>query len=227
MAVKLKSWNWQAVAIGAPGSGKSYWLRHEAWREAQRVGAYLIVSDPTNSWDEDKDVPKAHYATGADLARGLAERGGRVAHILDVPDADDALRVGMKVAQAAMASAKNGRYWPVMVVADEAVTAQGAKARGLSPLWVDAIARRRHHGIGIGITSQSTYFAHRAVLMLATRVEVFRICDPADVKRLTAIGVPKELALQLPTFPDREHVTVQNGRVTAINDRAYSAVIQR
>lgn len=223
MSVRLKAWNWQVVAIGAPGSGKSFWMRRASWAEAQRTGGVLLVHDPTNSWDEDPQVPKRRYASGVELQRGLAETGSRVAHVLDVDDADQVLAVGIKVAHANLAAAKNGRYTPVLVVTDEAVEAEGAEARKLSPLWRKAIARRRHFGIGIGITAQSAFFAHRSVMTLATRIEVFRVMDPADENRLRAVGLRDPgLVARLVELPDREHITVQNGRVTAVNDRPYS-----
>lgn len=225
--IELKQFNEQVVYIGAPGSGKSYLARHEAWARSKDVGGYLIAHDPTGSFDDERKIPHRRHASTEALHRALAKEGGRVAHILETDDADEVLRAAIHVGQASMARAQRGQFAPVLLLVDEAVAVDGAAAHGLTPLWKNAIMRRRHYGIGLYLTAQTAHLAHRTVLTLATRIEVFRIADPADEKRLIAIGLDADIAANLRRMEDRAHVTVERGRVVAVHNAETEQITQR
>lgn len=215
--IPTRSLNEQWLYVGLPGTGKSWAAREDAWAACRAQGGYLIAHDPTESFlDLGVKVPSARYATPEALAKGVAERGGAVAHVIDTDDGDLVLSVALRLAAASMAQApaNRGRFRPVYVYWDEAVAAgDGMRARMLSPLWMDAIARRRRYGIAPVMTSQSTYFAHRTVLTFASRIKVFRLADPADAIRLRSVGVTKELAAKVSSLPDRQFIEIRNGQV--------------
>lgn len=221
MTVKLKDLDFQVVAVGRPKSGKSYWLRRYVWAESLRTNGFVIVHDPADSWKEDRGVPHlVHHGVG-ELHAALKKHGGRVAHILEVDDVDQVLEAARNLAANSMARAQGGRFHPVYVVVDEAVDAEGLDPENLSPLWRKACAKRRHWGIGIAITMQSIHQAHRSIRGYATRIEVFGLIDDVDLNALRRIGLDRALLETVQRLPNREHVTIEFGRTTAVNGRPW------
>lgn len=210
--VRLKSFNVQRIYIGAPGTGKSWRARRDAWALARATGAYVLMHDPTHSMDGDRAVPHRRYSSLQALAAGLAKYGGSVVHILDVDDADEVLRAAISLAAQSMARAVGGEFHPVIVLIDEIVMSEGLNPHAISPLWRTTIARRRHLGVSPFLTAQSAHFGHRAVLTLATEIRVFRIADPADEKRLISVGLDPAVARTIRALPDRHSVVIRNGR---------------
>jgi hypothetical protein len=186
--------------------------------EARRTGAYVLVHDPTGSYDTDpyrriwSRAGGVHRHESADAAVRALSSAPRGAHVIDVADGGEVLRAGLRVGAASMARAKDGKYNPVIVIVDEAVGAEGVQSHGLDREWLDAIVKRRHLGIGIGWTGQSTYVAHRALLMQSTELYVFRLVDPADHKRLQALGLTRDEARRVAHLPDRAALVFRNSR---------------
>lgn len=225
-----RSLNEQWMYIGMPGTGKSWKARLDMWASAQETGGYVVAQDPTESFeDKGVDIPHVRYDTPGKLAAGVRKHGGSCVHILDGHDGDVVLATGKALAAASMAegrrkAAKNPldprskerepMFAPVYLYWDEAVaSSEDSGPRRLSPLWMDLLGRRRRYGIVPVMTSQSTFFAHRSVLMLSSRIYAFRLTDPEDAKRLKACGLPKHLGETLARVPDYEYYEMQSGRV--------------
>lgn len=215
--IPTRSLNEQWVYAGMPGTGKSWKARLDIWKAAQKTGGYVIAHDPTESFEDDGvQIPHVRYDTPGKLARGVGQHGGSCVHILDVRDGDTVLNTGKALAAASMAEAPRhqGKFRPVYIYWDEAVASSEENGpRRLSPLWMDALARRRRYGIALVMTSQSTFFAHRSVLMLSSRIYAFRLTDPEDAKRLRSCGLPRHLGDTLGRVPDREYYELVTGRV--------------
>lgn len=225
-----RSLNEQWVYAGMPGTGKSWKARIDTWKAAQQTGGYFIAHDPTESFEDDGvDIPHQRYDTPAKLIAGVRKHGGSCVHILDGHDGDTVLRTGKALAAASMAEgrrkaaknpldpksvARKPMFAPVFLYWDEAVASSEENGpRRLTPLWMDLLGRRRRYGIVPVMTTQSTFFSHRSVLMMCSRVYAFRLSDPEDAKRLRSVGLTRELGETLPRVPDRMFYEMQKGRV--------------
>lgn len=212
--IPVRKLNEQWVYLGLPGSGKSWKARIDTWEAAQAQGGFVIAHDPTDSFDDEGvDIPHLRYKSPAELARGVQAHGGGCVHILATSNGDDVLRVALRLAQTNMAQARQGHFRPTYIYWDEAVAAGDMKARGLSDLWMDALARRRRYGIAPTLTAQTSFFAHRSVLMMSTRTFIFTLIDPEDIDRMKAVGVPKEWRERLHAIPEYEYLEMRRGRV--------------
>lgn len=217
--VPVKGWNFFVGAVGIPGTGKSHAIARRVAEESTRIAAYNLVHDPTGSYDEAdyQKIWQAHggtfrYPNARAALRGIASNPGG-AHIIDAIDGGEVLEAGIKLAATSLGRAKDGHYHPVVVTLDEASGADGADSRKLSQEWLEAIVQRRHLGIGVAWTAQSTYVAHRMFLMQSTELYVFRQCDPADLRRLRAVGMSLEETAEVAELEDRRALVVVKNRV--------------
>lgn len=222
--VKIKSWNFLVGCVGVPGTGKSYRASQRVLEEARATSAYVIAHDPNGTFDDPgiaaqwKGYGGVHrHESVAVMERALASNPAGI-HVVDVLDGGELMTSAVKIGAASMARAKDGFYHPTILLLDEAVGAEGvASSRGIGRDWLDAIVSRRHKGIGIAWTAQSTFVAHRMLIMQARELYLFRCVDPADEKRLAAVGITREDFARIRALPDRKCLTVKAGRVESKN----------
>jgi hypothetical protein len=222
MPAKLKEWNFQIGAFGVPATGKSHRVATRCALESQKVGAYVLVHDPTMSYSEAPyrkiwaPYGGIHHHDSPSAAADDLLRHPRGAHVVAADDAVEVLRLGIEVAAKSIdRAARSGTkmYHPVIIILDEVLDAEGLKSQHLDMVWKRAQAKRRHWGIGIAYTGQSCYVAHKTILMWSTELYAFRMMDPADHKRLRSVGLSKEQAEEgVPALRDRHCYYVENHR---------------
>jgi hypothetical protein len=209
VGVPLKSWNVNVGVLGEPGTGKSYYALRLAQALAAGAPAYVVAHDPTGSYDGPGIY---HHETREAVLAGLRAHPGGI-HCLESPDGDEVLRLAIGVAELAGGAAVRGHAVPVVALLDEIVEVEGANPRRLDSLLRTVIARRRHLGSGLGIiwTGQSAYFAHRALLNLATRWVLFRLSAEEDLDRLRSRGAQQSVLDRVAVLPDRHHIVIDRG----------------
>jgi hypothetical protein len=225
MPVPLRSLDETVIAVGRQKVGKSWWLRRYLWERTRATGGYMLATDPNLGFSDDRSIPSRRYASIEGARLGLRKYGGTVVHVLDAPiTIDEGRDFAMKLAAASMAVAQPEKappekrhFAPVFYMIDEAVQSEGTTAKGMTTEWIDLFARRRHHGVAVGMTMQSAYYAHRVVAGQATRIEVFPLQDPHDVRRLVELGLDPELAPEVSRLQPREHITIECGVTTGVH----------
>ncbi len=216
MGVELKTWNLAVFCAGVPGTGKSYFAVRYAEQLARRAGGYVVAHDPTGGY---AGAQIHRYATVDALWKRLTTAPGGV-HVLDVPDGGEVIAAACRLAEAAAKNRPKGvtKVAPVVCLLDEIVAVEGASPSRLDDQLRTVLARRRHIGSGVGLiwTSQSMYFANRALLGLSTELVLFRLTAEQDLDRLRKAGIPDDVVRAVAQLPDRAKISWKGGKATRL-----------
>lgn len=198
--------------VGVPGTGKSTWAVAQARQLALRFGAHVVCHDPTASYD----YPFVRrHGRAAELSAALSsERQAGMVHCLDVGDGSEVLTFYAQYRQ----SQKQENHRPMILVIDEVVAYSRMSPNSIDPLLRRLWATRRHHLLGMVMTTQRPQNAHPLLYDIATDIVCFRVTSDASLKRLAESGVPRGVVDKLPTLPDYQFYQLKVGKGLVMPD---------